>query len=55
MKKKNIAILLLLPFIIALFGIVSETITYKLFAGDLAYIEWDYADIEAYKNAENAQ
>lgn len=55
MKKKNIAILLLLPYIIALLGVITVNITFKVFENDIAYISWSYKDIEAFKLEENAR
>ncbi|MBQ9785547.1 MAG: hypothetical protein IJW29_08595 [Clostridia bacterium] len=49
MKKKNIAILLLLPYLIALLGVLTVNITFKVFENDIAYISWSYKDIEAFK------
>ncbi len=49
MKKKNIAILLLLPYVIALLGVMTVNITFKVFQNDIAYIDWSYSDIEAFK------
>ncbi len=49
MKKKNIAILLLLPYVIALLGVITVNLTFKVFPNDIAYIEWEYSDIEAFK------
>ncbi|MBQ9774165.1 MAG: hypothetical protein IJW30_05825 [Clostridia bacterium] len=54
MKKKNIAILLLLPYIIALLGVITVNVTFKLFANDLSYIKWDYETIEAFQLTETA-
>ncbi len=55
MKKKNIAILLLLPYLIALLGVLTVNITFKVFENDIAYISWSYKDIEAFKLEENAR
>ncbi len=49
MKKKNIAILLLLPYVVALLGVITVNITFKAFENDITYIEWEYADIEAFQ------
>ena len=49
MKKKNIAILLLLPYVIALLGVMTVNITFKVFQNDIVYIDWSYSDIEAFK------
>ena len=49
MKKKNLIILLIMPFIIALLGLMTANVTFKTFYQDITYIEWDYDDVEAFK------
>lgn len=44
MGKKNIFILLLLPFIIALMGVSVISMTFNLFDNDILAIGWDYED-----------
>ena len=55
MKKKNIAILLLLPYVIALLGVIAVNITFKAFQNDISHIEWDYGDTVPYQIKENAR
>jgi len=52
MKKKNLAILLLLPYLISLLGIITVNLTFKTFQNDISHIEWDYSDIEVFKLAD---
>lgn len=47
--KKNLIILLLIPFLIALLGVVTLNTTFKYIDNDILSIEWDYDDIEAFK------
>ena len=54
MKKKNLIILLLIPFIIALLGVVTINSTFNLVENDIVSIKWDYKDIEAFKIRDNA-
>lgn len=49
MKKKNLAILLIIPFLIALLGMVTMKITLNLIDNDILSISWDYKDYEAFK------
>lgn len=49
MKKKNLIILLLIPFIISLLGIVTINVSFNLIDKDILAIKWDYADMEAFK------
>lgn len=49
MKKKNLLVLLLIPFLISTLTIVSVNITYDLVDVDISYIEWDYEDVVAYQ------
>lgn len=49
MKKKNLIILLLIPFIIALLGVVTLNTTFNFIDNDIISIDWDYDDIEAFK------
>ena len=55
MKKKNIAILLLLPYVIALLGVIAVNITFKAFQNDISHIEWEYGDTVTYQIRENAR
>lgn len=47
--KKNLIVLLLIPFIIALLGIVTINVTFNLIDNDILSIKWDYQDNEAFK------
>ena len=49
MKKKNLIILLLIPFLIALLGVVTLNTTFNVIDNDIVAIEWDYEDVEAFK------
>lgn len=49
MKKKNIIILLLIPFLIAILGIVTINATYTMMDPDITAIEWEYGDVTPYK------
>lgn len=49
MNKKNLIILLLIPFIISLLSIVTINLTFNLIENDLIGIKWDYQDNEAFK------
>ena len=52
MKKKNLAILLLLPYLISLLGVITVNLTFKTFENDITHIEWEYSDIEVFKLGE---
>ena len=47
MIKKNLIILLLIPFIIALIGAAAVKTTYKLIENDIIDINWEYDNTEA--------
>ena len=49
MKKKNLIILLIIPFLISLLGIITINISINTFYGDITSIKWDYDDVEAFK------
>ena len=49
MIKKNLIILLLIPFLIALIGAMAARTTYKLIDDDITDIKWKYGDVEAFK------
>lgn len=49
MKKKNLLVLLIIPFLISTLTIVSVNMTYDLVDIDISYIEWDYQDVVAYQ------
>lgn len=49
MIKKNLIILLLIPFLIAILGAVAINTTYKIIENDILAINWNYKDTEAFK------
>lgn len=49
MKKKNLIILLLIPFLIALLGIVTINTTFSFIDNDIIRIDWTYSDHEAFE------
>ena len=49
MIKKNLIILLLIPFLIALIGAAAVKTTYKMIENDIIDIKWKYDDTEAFK------
>ena len=49
MIKKNLIILLLIPFLIALIGAATARTTYKIIDNDIKDIKWKYGDVEAFK------
>lgn len=49
MKKRNLIILLLMPFIISLFGLTAINMTFNLFDNDIIDISWEYDDVEGFK------
>ena len=48
MKKYNLLILLLSPFIIALLGMVIVTVSFNSIDNDIIGIDWNYSDLEAF-------
>ncbi len=52
MKKKNLIILLMFPFLISLFCIVTVNTTYNRIDVDISYIEWAYHDMEGFQISE---
>lgn len=48
MKKKNLLILLIIPFLVSTLTIVTVNVTYNMVDVDISYIEWNYDDIEAF-------
>ncbi len=52
MKKKNLLILLIIPFLVSTLTIVSVNVTYNMVDVDISYIEWNYEDIEAFMVSE---
>lgn len=53
MKKKNLIILLIIPFVIALIGLVAVNVTFSTFYSDISAIEWDYDETEAFSKYKN--
>ncbi len=49
MKKKNLIILLLIPFLISCFCILTINTTYNRIDVDISYIEWEYDDMEGFQ------
>lgn len=49
MKKKNLVVLLILPFLISVIGVVTVNTTLKTIEKDILSIEWAYQDLEAFK------
>ncbi len=49
MKKKNLIVLLILPFIISLLGVITVNVTVKTIERDILAIEWAYNDMEAFQ------
>lgn len=49
MKKKNLIVLLMIPFLISALTIVSVNVSYNYIDVDVSHIEWSYDDIEAFK------
>jgi hypothetical protein len=52
MKKKNLVVLLILPFLISVIGVVTVNTTLKTIEKDILSIEWGYQDLEAFKLSE---
>ena len=49
MKKKNLIILLLFPFLLSVFCIITINTTYNRIDVDISYIDWKYNDMEAFQ------
>ena len=49
MIKKNLIVLLLIPFLIALIGAAAVKTTYKMIDNDIKDISWNYGDVEIFK------
>lgn len=54
MKKKNLIILLLIPFVIGLLAVGSSNITKMVLSNELVDIEWNYADVVDFELTGNA-
>ncbi len=48
MKKRNLAILLIIPFLVAIFGIVTINTAFNLVDNDVVRIVWDYRQNELF-------
>ena len=55
MTKKNLIILLLVPFVITLLGVVTINTTYNYVDPDIVAIKWDYDDVEGFKISEGSK
>lgn len=53
MKKKNLIILLLIPFLIALLGVATINTTFHFIDNDIVRIDWNYNDFEAFEVRES--
>ena len=49
MKKKNLIILLLMPFLISIFCIITINATYNMVDVDISGIDWSYKDMEGFR------
>ncbi len=49
MKKKNFAILLIIPFLVALFGVVTIRAAFNLIDNDVVRIDWSYRENELFE------
>ena len=52
MKKKNLIILLVFPFLISVFCIITVNTTYNMIDVDISHIDWDYKDMEGFQLAD---
>ena len=51
MRKKNLIIILLIPFVIALLSLATVNATIAIISSDIINIKWDYEDTEAFELA----
>lgn len=49
MKKKNLIVLLLIPFLVSILATVAINVTYVYIDVDISGISWDYDDVETFK------
>ena len=49
MKKKNLIILLMFPFLISVFCIATINTTYNMIDVDISFIDWDYEELEDFQ------
>ncbi len=54
MEKKNLIILLVFPFLLAVFCTVAVNTTYNKIDVDISYIDWKYNDMEAFQISTSA-
>ena len=47
--KKNLIVLLLIPFVIALLGVVTINTTHTFIENDIVGIKWNYNDVEVFE------
>ncbi len=52
MKKKNLIILLVFPFLISVFCIITVNTTYNMIDVDISHIDWEYKDMEGFQLAD---
>ena len=52
MKKKNLIVLLIIPFLISALTIVTVNVSYNLIDVDISHIMWGFDDIEAFQIGE---
>ena len=52
MKKKNLIVLLIIPFLISTLTIVTVNVSYNLIDVDISHIQWDFNEIEAFQHKE---
>lgn len=52
MKKKNLIILLVFPFLLSIFCIITVNTTYNRVDVDISYIDWKYNDMEGFQISE---
>ncbi len=53
MKKKNLIVLLLIPFIVSILATTAINVTYVFVDVDISGISWAYDDVEAFKLSES--
>ncbi|MBO7304659.1 MAG: hypothetical protein J6V09_05495 [Clostridia bacterium] len=54
MKKKNLVILLILPFLMSIFCTTAINTTYNMIDVDISFIDWDYNEVEAFRISDSA-
>lgn len=55
MKKKNLIILLVFPFLISVFCIITVNTTYNAVDVDISHIDWSYNEVEAFEVSETSK